>query len=177
MKVIAGAAGFEFFMQLLITFLTVVLVLNCLLLALLVLIQLPKKEAGAGLAFGGGTTDALFGAGSGNALTKLTKYSAGIFLGLALTLGIMNNKIHHSSESEVRRALAAQKNTAAPVPAAATPAKTTSPFQLLPPTGTNLLVTAPAANTNATPVTNAAPVTDGAAPRALTPTTNAPAPK
>ena len=32
---------------------TVVLVLDCLLLIFLVLIQLPKKEAGAGLAFGG----------------------------------------------------------------------------------------------------------------------------
>src|ERR1043165_3268927 len=103
-------------MQLLITFLTVLLVLNCLLPMLLVLIQLPKKEAGAGLAFGGGATDALFGAGSGNALTKLTKYSGGIFLGLALTLGIMNARIHHSGDSEVRRALQARKNTPSAIP-------------------------------------------------------------
>lgn len=54
--------------------LTVILVLDCLFLILLVLIQLPKKEAGAGLAFGGAASDALFGAGSGNALTKVTKY-------------------------------------------------------------------------------------------------------
>ena len=53
--------------------LTVLLVLNCLVLILLVLIQLPKKDAGAGMAFGGGAADALFGAGSGNALTKITK--------------------------------------------------------------------------------------------------------
>ena len=52
--------------------LTVILVLDCLFLVLLILIQLPKKEAGAGIAFGGGATDALFGAGSGNALTKIT---------------------------------------------------------------------------------------------------------
>ena len=38
--------------------LTVLLVLNCALLILLVLIQLPKKDAGAGLAFGGGAADA-----------------------------------------------------------------------------------------------------------------------
>ena len=54
-------------MSLLIAFLTFILVVNCLLLILLVLVQLPKKEAGAGVAFGGGATDALFGAGSGNA--------------------------------------------------------------------------------------------------------------
>ncbi len=53
--------------------LTVLLVLNCLVLILLVLIQLPKKDAGAGMAFGGGAADALFGAGSGNVLTKITK--------------------------------------------------------------------------------------------------------
>ena len=67
--------------------LTFVLVLNCLLLILLVLVQLPKKDAGAGMAFGGGTADALFGAGSGNALTKITKYATLIFLLLALVLG------------------------------------------------------------------------------------------
>ena len=59
--------------------LTLLLVINCLLLILLVLVQLPKKDAGAGMAFGGGTADALFGAGSGNALTKITKYAAGIW--------------------------------------------------------------------------------------------------
>src|SRR5438045_8596846 len=69
--------------------LTVILVLDCMFLILLVLIQLPKKEAGAGVAFGGGATDALFGAGSGTALTKITKYAAGMFLGLSLVLSVM----------------------------------------------------------------------------------------
>jgi preprotein translocase subunit SecG len=77
-------------MNLFIGFLTVVLVLDCLFLILLILIQLPKKEAGAGIAFGGAATDALFGAGSGTALTKITKYCAGVFLGLALFLSILN---------------------------------------------------------------------------------------
>ena len=45
--------------------LTFFLVVNCAVLILLVLIQLPKKDAGAGLAFGGGAADALFGAGFG----------------------------------------------------------------------------------------------------------------
>ena len=71
--------------------LTVVLVLDCLFLILLVLVQLPKKEAGMGQAFGGAATDALFGAGSGNALTKVTKWAAGIFFALAILLTVMSN--------------------------------------------------------------------------------------
>src|SRR5258706_12816430 len=71
--------------------LTLAMVLDCIVLIFLVLIQLPKKEAGAGLAFGGGATDALFGAGSGNVLTKLTKYGAGAFFVLALTLSILGS--------------------------------------------------------------------------------------
>ena len=59
-------------MSFLIGLLTFILVLDCLLLTLLVLMQLPKKEAGAGLAFGGSATDALFGSGTGNVLTKIT---------------------------------------------------------------------------------------------------------
>jgi preprotein translocase subunit SecG len=70
--------------------LTTVLVLDCMFLILLILVQLPKKEAGLGQAFGGGTTDALFGAGSGNALTIMTKYSAAIFFVLTLSLSILN---------------------------------------------------------------------------------------
>ena len=70
-------------MDILTKFLTVVLFLNCLFLILLVLVQLPKKEAGLGTAFGGGTTDALFGAGAGNVLTKLTKWNAVLFLVLS----------------------------------------------------------------------------------------------
>lgn len=76
-------------MTLLIWFLTAVLVLDCAFLILLILVQLPKKEAGAGLAFGGSATDALFGAGSGNALTKITKYAATIFFCLALALSVI----------------------------------------------------------------------------------------
>ena len=60
--------------------LTVLLVLNCLVLILLVLVQLPKKDAGAGMAFGGGAADALFGAGSGNVLTGIPEMCHGGFL-------------------------------------------------------------------------------------------------
>ena len=69
-------------------FLTVILFLNCIFMILLVLVQLPKKEAGLGTAFGVGATDALFGAGAGNVLTKLTKWCAILFLVLCLVLSL-----------------------------------------------------------------------------------------
>ena len=87
-------------------FLTFVLVLDCAFLVLLVLLQLPKKEAGAGTAFGGGATDVLFSAGTGNVLTKATTYSAGIFLGLCLILAIMNNHMHGAAGQNLKKVLA-----------------------------------------------------------------------
>ena len=51
-------------MSTIIFLLTLVLVLNCLLLVLLILAQLPKKESGSGLAFGGGALDMALGAGA-----------------------------------------------------------------------------------------------------------------
>lgn len=78
-------------MAFIIGLLTAVLVLDSVFLILLVLMQLPKKEAGAGVAFGGGATDALFGAGSGNFLTKATKYASIVFFVLAIFLSVMQN--------------------------------------------------------------------------------------
>ena len=78
---------------------TAVMVLDCLVLIFLVLIQLPKKEAGAGLAFGGAATDALFGAGSGNVLTKITKYAATVFFLLAVVLSLMQSYYHGRTTS------------------------------------------------------------------------------
>jgi preprotein translocase subunit SecG len=91
--------------------LTIALVFDCLLLMLLVLIQLPKKEAGAGLAFGGGASDALFGAGAGNTLTKITKWTAGIFFGLALVLSVLNTYAARTG-NELRNAVSRPANTA-----------------------------------------------------------------
>lgn len=106
--------------------LTVVLVLDCLLLVLLVLIQLPKKEAGMGQAFGGGATDALFGAGSGNALTKLTKYSAGAFFILAILISLLNGyQSRQKGGDNLKKILEktpAAITTPAPVKAPETPA-------------------------------------------------------
>ena len=135
-------------MSILIWLFTFLLILDCLVLILLVLIQLPKKEAGAGVAFGAGTTDALFGAGSGNVLTKVTKYSAGVFLGLALLLSVLN--INYSSSKrtpeglgkELKKLEEKQQRTApsaSAVPAAATTAASNAAaptnFQINLPTG------------------------------------------
>ena len=83
-------------MMWLIGLLTAVLLLDAVLLILLVLVQLPKKEAGMGQAFGGAATDALFGAGSGNALTKMTKWTAGIFFVLTFSISLLFN---HTAQS------------------------------------------------------------------------------
>src|SRR5207249_11705245 len=95
-------------MVFLIGLLTLLMVLDCLVLIFLVLIQLPKKDAGAGLAFGGSATDALFGAGSGTVLTKITKYASGAFFALALILSILQSSYHRHRatefESNVQRA-------------------------------------------------------------------------
>src|ERR1700761_5427861 len=81
-------------------FLTVLMFLDCVILVLLVLLQLPKKEAGVGVAFGGGATDALFGAGSGNVLTKITKYAAGIFFALAILMAMVAAHNRQGSNSQ-----------------------------------------------------------------------------
>jgi len=128
-------------MSFLVGILTLVLVLNCALLILLVLVQLPKKDAGAGMAFGAGTADALFGAGSGNALTKITKYGTGVFLVLALGLGKMQDIVHRdSAPSEFTKQLQ-QKQMQTPAltakPAAQPVAPATSPLLTTPATTTN----------------------------------------
>jgi|APCry1669193181_1035450.scaffolds.fasta_scaffold18882_2 protein translocase SecG subunit len=98
--------------------LTFFLILNCLVLILLVLIQLPKKDAGAGMAFGAGTADALFGAGSGNALTKITKWATGILLGLCVILGHVETSLHatDSGDAFLKQVSKVQSQTAVPAP-------------------------------------------------------------
>ncbi len=86
-------------MSFIVGILTFLLVINCLVLILLVLVQLPKKDAGAGIAFGGGTADALFGSGSGNVLTKITKYATIGLIGLALIIGYLQDKVHHDTSA------------------------------------------------------------------------------
>src|SRR6185369_8891827 len=90
---------------------------------ILVLIQLPKKEAGAGLAFGGGATDALFGAGSGTVLTKVTKYAAGTFFVLAILLSTLQSHWARRPSSDFRQRL---QQTSSGAPAVLPPASGTT---------------------------------------------------
>jgi preprotein translocase subunit SecG len=142
--------------------LTFFMILDCIVLVFLVLIQLPKKEAGAGLAFGGAASDALFGAGSGNVLTKITKYAATIFFVMAVLLSILQTR-HYGRTTSVFQQKLEQPITApgGAVPAPA-PGKNVvpGPAPVLPPATNNPLIitpqaestnTAPAAGANAVP--------------------------
>jgi preprotein translocase subunit SecG len=136
----------------LIILLSVAMVIDCIILVFLVLMQLPKKEAGAGLAFGGGATDALFGAGSGNFLTKATKYSAGIFFALALVLSILQSYRAHQPGSDF---LEQVKKTQNEQPAIAAPPASTTPTP--PPAATAPPPIVPATNLFQMPATTSAP--------------------
>jgi preprotein translocase subunit SecG len=129
--------------------LTIALVLDCLLLILLVLIQLPKKDAGAGLAFGGGATDALFGAGAGNTLTKITKWTAGIFFGLSLTLSVLNTYAARTG-NELRNAVSK--------PGATAPIAPNAPGPIVPPSKPAVAPTNAEISLMSTTNTPAAPV-------------------
>jgi preprotein translocase subunit SecG len=129
-------------MSFLIGILTFFLVINCALLILLVLVQLPKKDAGAGLAFGGGAADALFGAGSGNALTKITKYSTIIFFALALAIGFMQDHAHRGNSTLFEQQVNEMQKQA---PAAAP----TTPQMTSPTAPKNNLLSVPLTDTNA----------------------------
>ena len=138
--------------------LSVFLVIACLLLILLVLIQLPKKEAGMGQAFGGSATDALFGAGSGTALTKMTKYTTVIFLVLTLFLWVLKAQEVKHRWSSLEKTMQELGKTEKPLaPAAKTgPAPTANPMVTAP--SNSLLLAAPtnAATKNSTNATPAA---------------------
>lgn len=132
-------------MNFIVGLLTILLVINCVVLIFLVLVQLPKKDAGAGIAFGGGTADALFGSGSGNALTKITKWGTVTFIGLALLAGYLQDKSHRDTGADEFTKQVQQKQMQAPVvPAPSAPAAA--------PAATKLLSTPPATE----PATNAA---------------------
>ena len=110
--------------------LTLVLIANCVVLIFLVLIQLPKKDAGAGLAFGSGAADALFGAGSGNVLTKVTKWATVLFLLVCLVLAAIQDSINNGGDASAWTKKVDQKSMqqAAPVAAPAQqPAAQTAP--------------------------------------------------
>jgi len=141
----------------LITILTVLLVIDCLLLMLLVLVQLPKKEAGLGQAFGGGTTEALFGAGSGNALTKMTKYTAGIFFILTLIVSMLSVQLSRSKKSSLERNIQKVSAEADPISVPSTPATPTGAPAPAPDAATKPLLTTTTTNVGSAPVETTPP--------------------
>lgn len=153
-------------MSILIPILTTVLVLNCFFLVLLILIQLPKKESGSGLAFGGGALDMALGAGAGNVLTRFTKYSASLFLILCLVLAVIGNNGNKSALesglSEVPKAANPEVTIPPTLPGTSGPAGTEVPAtpentdNTEPPTGTETTPTPDAASTE-TPETPTQP--------------------
>ncbi len=152
--------------------LTFVLVLDCLVLILLVLLQLPKKEAGAGVAFGGAATDALFGAGSGTVLTKITKYAATFFFVMSVFLSILQSRHYHGSSAFQKGLMSGTPppiTTGQPAAPATRPATTSTNFQLnVPAEATNLPATPPKPSVPATssaPATTTAPATNTGAPK------------
>jgi protein translocase SecG subunit len=146
-------------MSLLIGFLTFVLVMNCLVLMLLILIQLPKKEAGAGIAFGGAATDALFGAGSGNALTKITKYAGTAFVAMSLLLSVLHMNAAHRGSRLLDQELSKRANTGVTIPSVL-PTNLNSQ-SVLPPAGTTTPA-APAAAGSGAPGNAEAPAAPAA---------------
>ncbi len=102
-------------MDILIYILTFFLVLDCLFLGLLILMQLPKKEAGlGGAAFGGGAVDALVGSGAGNVLTKATKWAAIMFFVLVIVLSLLYTKSANRNSIIVKEQLEATPVKTAP---------------------------------------------------------------
>jgi protein translocase SecG subunit len=172
--------------------LTLILVLDCVVLVFLVLIQLPKKEAGAGLAFGGAATDALFGAGSGNVLTKVTKYSAGVFFVLALLLSAIQsyryqNRTGSGFEQKLNQSGQPFGSPSPLAPASApqaAPGTTPTTPATVPPAGTGAVVRPQVEQPTASPATapttpaapSATPATPTTSPAAVPATNAAPAP-
>lgn len=103
-------------MEFLIGVLLFVLFLNALFLILLILVQLPKKEAGIGMAFGGGAGEALFQGGAANALSKLTTKGTILFLSLTLVVSVLvSANSSKSSGSAVSQLLPGNDGQAVPV--------------------------------------------------------------
>ena len=97
--------------------LATVFVVNCLVLLLVILIQ-QGKAGDMASAFGGGSSQAAFGARTGaTLLTKVTWVSAGLFFAGALTLSIVSTRGPGSVLGSVP----------APAPAATQPAPATTP--------------------------------------------------
>ena len=105
-------------MAFIIGLLLLVQALTCVFLILIILMQPSKADGGLGAAFGSGATDSLFGARTGNVLTKGTIWGTSILFICSVLLAVL---IAHQRPSSIvlEQAAAASKTTEK---AAATPA-------------------------------------------------------
>lgn len=130
-------------LNIIISFLTFVLILVSLFMVLVILMQRASANAGMGSAFGGGVTESAFGADTTNILTKATKWSAFAFFILALVLYLLymsqNPEAGLQNDADLPDIPVATQPAelpieSAPVPGASTgteelPAETTTPAE------------------------------------------------
>lgn len=76
-------------LNIIISFLTFILIIISLFMVLVILMQRGSANAGMGSAFGGGAAESAFGAETTNILTKATKWSAVSFFVLSLGLYLL----------------------------------------------------------------------------------------
>lgn len=76
-------------LNILITFLTFLLILVSLFMVLVVLMQRANSNAGLGSAFGGGMAESAFGAETTSVLVRMTKWSAAAFFLISLSLYLL----------------------------------------------------------------------------------------
>ena len=113
-------------MSIFITFLYVVEVIVCLLLALVVMLQKPK-EGGLGGAIGGGMLEASLGADAGNVLIKTTAILGAIFLLNTLVLARLTSTVHSHSLMAREAEPVAEQAPALPTAAPELPATPAAP--------------------------------------------------
>lgn len=86
-------------MNILMDILLGLLLFVCVLLVTVVLMQRSKSDGLAGgAAFGGGFTEAFFGAGTATVLVKITTWLGGIFFALALLLAVLFSVQHKGGD-------------------------------------------------------------------------------
>ena len=112
-------------MNLLIILLRILEVVVCLMLVGIILVQ-RNKGSGAGVSFGGGAAEAVFGAQMGNVLTKGTVFLGIIFLANTLLLSILIARQSGGTDD------GSLMGNEAPAPVAAMPsaAEPSAPFEL-----------------------------------------------
>jgi preprotein translocase subunit SecG len=91
------------------TFVAIIYVFVCLFLILVVLLQ-SGKGGGLGSAFGGGTSQQIFGgAGAGNLLTRMTAIFAFVFMALSVWLAFLSTAGEQALDRAVREQTSTQE--------------------------------------------------------------------